>query len=206
MVGHLYARRRPRAISGFTIFYMGINLGSVVGAAGGQCATRGQSPAWCARLDGMGGPRRSRLAHRLRVGRGRHAPEPGHLHHPRQAVLRTGRDGGGPSLARGRVGRDGRARAIDILRFGQWFNMSTVTPVLAWLLCRPVVPWPESIRSVALWPTNMVNFAADLDRHRGADRPDLPERRRRGMWPTRRSSRRSSSSWPSSGWPSTRTR
>jgi POT family proton-dependent oligopeptide transporter len=50
------------------------------------------------------------------------------------------------------------ASSDRLLRFGQWFNMVTVTLLLAWLLWAPTYNWPESIRDIALWPTHMWNF------------------------------------------------
>jgi POT family proton-dependent oligopeptide transporter len=44
MVGSLYAEGDPRRDSGFTIFYMGINLGALIGAL--ICGYLGESPEW----------------------------------------------------------------------------------------------------------------------------------------------------------------
>ncbi len=46
-----------------------------------------------------------------------------------------------------------------VIRFGQTFNMGLVTFFLAWLLLGHLVPWPDALRTIGLWPTQVLNFA-----------------------------------------------
>jgi POT family proton-dependent oligopeptide transporter len=164
IVGSLYARDDPRRDQGFTIFYMGINLGAFLAPLSANLLRR-NAVEWVRGLTSWTVPddagwhfafgsagvgmlvslmilrafRRRFLA--LELGKER-----------RDGPAAPAR-GGGSAAEEDLAGGGDRA-----IRFGQWFNMIGVTLALAWLFAGPHIAWPESIRTVALWPTSMENF------------------------------------------------
>lgn len=157
MVGRLYAPGDPRRDQGFTIFYMGINVGAMFG------------PLAAGRLRKLG----PSLAHDL-FGLNLPADSGWHIAFASAGVgmlislitlavfqKRITVASDAPSEADQFVHSPGeRDEAGDgVIRFGQWFNMGFVTFFLAWLLLGQFVPWPESIRRFGLWPTDVINFA-----------------------------------------------
>ncbi|MDX2035706.1 MAG: oligopeptide:H+ symporter [Isosphaeraceae bacterium] len=155
IVGDLYASDDPRRDQGYTIFYMGINVG----------ATLAPLAANYIRKNGVG------IVNDLF---GTSLPAEAGWH------LAFGSAGFGMLLSllifvlnKGKFSaKAGNARAAETLAltsapltasdrgiaFAQTFNMVAVGIALAWLLLGPLVPWPESIAAVGLWPTDVVHF------------------------------------------------
>ncbi len=158
MIGNLYAPGDPRRDQGFTIFYMGINVGAMIapqaahffrenGVYYAKTLFNIDLPAdagWHVAFGSAGvGMLLSLLTFTSLRGRFSTAANP--------SAFKTFVEKSGPDA----FAADGER----ILRFGQWFNMGTIVFFLAWLLLGKQIPWPEAIRDVALWPTTMVNFA-----------------------------------------------
>lgn len=157
MVGRLYAPGDPRRDQGFTIFYMGINVGAMLGplTAG---RLRKYGPEWCNQLFGTQMAAESGWhiafasagvgmllsliifsAFRRRVdSSAQDTSESDRFMHSTGAVDEAG---------------------DRTIRIGQWFNMGLVTFFLAWLLLGGFIPWPEPLQAFGLWPTNVLNFA-----------------------------------------------
>lgn len=166
LVGNLYAPGDPRRDQGFTIFYMGINVGAMFAPQAAKLL----------RVNGVGYARQF-LGVNLPDDAGWHlafgSAGVGMLISLLIFVSFKGRLAGaasGSSASSAFVHRDELTRLPDdpsgerVLKLGQWFNMSTVTFFLAWLLLGKVLvdklpSLPEAVRDVALWPTSMVNFA-----------------------------------------------
>jgi POT family proton-dependent oligopeptide transporter len=164
IVGSLYAPNDPRRDQGFTIFYMGINLGAFFAPLAAS-ELRQNSVEWVRRLTpwsvpddagwhiAFGSAGVGMLASLIIFGSFRR----------RFTALESKRSGHDGQAAPGRR-RDAAAEETPAdgdegtIRFGQWFNMIGVTLALAWLFAGPHIAWPESIRAVALWPTRMENF------------------------------------------------
>jgi POT family proton-dependent oligopeptide transporter len=161
MVGNLYAPGDARRDQGFTLFYMGINLGAFLGPLTANLLRR-NGVSYAQRFFGINLPEDAGwhvafgsagvgmflsllifLSFQKRL-RGAAAPK---VQGPEANHDLGPADDGAP------------AAGERVLRFGQWFNMGSVAFFLAWLLLGKLIPWPDSIREVALWPTNMVNFA-----------------------------------------------
>jgi POT family proton-dependent oligopeptide transporter len=158
MVGRLYAPGDPRRDQGFTIFYMGINVGAMLGPlTAGRLRKFG--PQWAHDWFGLNLPADSgwHIAF-ASAGVGML------LSLLIFSIFRRRIDAAGAATSEAeRFVKDGEA--IDdpddkVIRFGQWFNMGLVTFFLAWLLVGNQVPWPEPIKAIGLWPTNVLNFAA----------------------------------------------
>ena len=157
MVGNLYATDDPRRDQGFTIFYMGINLGAAVAPQAANFLRR-HAPGLLRSWFGMsisdeagwhiafGSAGIGMFLSLLIFSMCR-----------KQIAQAAARKHDWPS--QGGVAIDSAA-SERILMIGQWFNMGAVTLALFWLLLGPVVPWPASIKAVALWPTSIENFAA----------------------------------------------
>jgi len=157
MVGRLYAPGDPRRDQGFTIFYMGINVGAMFGplAAG---RLRNNGPYWAHKYFGLNLPADSGW-HIAFASAGLGMLISLITLAVFQKRITVASDA--PSEADQFVHSPGeRDEAGDgVIRFGQWFNMGFVTFFLAWLLLGQFVPWPESIRRFGLWPTDVINFA-----------------------------------------------
>ena len=161
IVGNLYAPGDPSRDRGFTIFYMGINLGAMLGPlAGAWLRARGPSTA---RSLGLNVPDEAgwHLAFAA-AGVGMMVSLLVFLLFRRRYESEAG---GVSETARFIQGADARPDALAedagdrVLRFGQSFNMGLVTFLLAWLLLGRWIAWPEMFRGVALWPTDVENFA-----------------------------------------------
>lgn len=159
MVGNLYGPGDPRRDQGFTIFYMGINVGAMIAPLAANLLRR-NGAAYAKSLLGLNLPEDAgwHIAFGsagvgmllslviFSVFRSRAASSAASSSKLRQFV-------------RSEDSNISQDESEGILRFGQWFNMGTVTFFLAWLLLGKLVPWPDSIREYALWPTVMENFA-----------------------------------------------
>jgi POT family proton-dependent oligopeptide transporter len=157
MVGRLYAPGDTRRDQGFTIFYMGINVGAMLGPlTAGRLRKFG--PEWANQLFGTQlGPESGWHIAFASAGVGmflslvifslfRRRVEPG-----------AGATSEAEKFAHSGDPVDDAGDAV--IRFGQWFNMGLVSFFLAWLLLGHFVPWPDSIRGFGLWPTEVINFA-----------------------------------------------
>jgi POT family proton-dependent oligopeptide transporter len=166
LVGNLYAKEDSRRDQGFTIFYMGINLGAFLSPLAAN-ALREKGPSvvrgltgWTVSDDagwhiafGSAGIGMVLSLITFTAFRRRFSPAEA-VRGPAWPV---------PESESTRAAGESTVQGDRALRIGQWFNMVTVTLAMAWLLVGPAVvrpEWPEAIRSVALWPTNMVNFIA----------------------------------------------
>jgi proton-dependent oligopeptide transporter, POT family len=157
MVGRLYSAGDPRRDQGFTIFYMGINVGAMLGplTAG---RLRKYGPEWAHHYLGLNLPADSGwhiafasagvgmllsllifsfFRNRLTIAK-EETSEADKFAHSLSGEVDEAGDG--------------------VIRFGQRFNMGLVTFFLAWLLLGSSVPWPESIKPIGLWPTQVINF------------------------------------------------
>lgn len=159
MVGRLYAPGDPRRDQGFTIFYMGINVGAMLGplTAG---RLRKYGPKLAHDLFGLDLPADSgwhiafasagvgMLLSLLIFSTFRKRIEPAKEETSETDKFIHGLDPGADEPGDG------------VIRFGQWFNMGLVTLFLAWLLLGKFVPWPDPIRPYGLWPTQVIHFGA----------------------------------------------
>lgn len=156
MVGRLYSPGDTRRDQGFTIFYMGINVGAMLGplTAG---RLRKYGPQWAHDYFGLNLPADSgwhiafasagvgMLLSLLIFS----------LFNKRISVASDGLSET-DKFIHSEVVADNSGDGV--IRFGQWFNMGLVTFFLAWLLLGSFVPWPDSIKSIGLWPTQVINF------------------------------------------------
>ena len=159
MVGNIYAPGDRRRDQGFTIFYMGINIGATIAPLAANYLRR-NGPALASQL------------------LGRPIPEEAGWH------IAFGSAGIGMLLSLlvflsfGKRLRESAAESLELapafetssfavvgdksgdawLLFGQYFNMITVTFFLAWLLLGQFISWPPNLREIGLWPTSVVNF------------------------------------------------
>ena len=160
MVGNIYTPGDRRRDQGFTIFYMGINIGATIAPLAANYLRR-QGPAIASQLLGRPIPEEAgwhiafasagfgmvmsliiflSFGKQLR-GSAAKAVEPAPLHETPTFEVVT------------------EKRSDPWLLFGQYFNMASVTFFLAWLLLGQFVPWPPNLREIGLWPTTVVNFA-----------------------------------------------
>lgn len=157
MVGRLYAPGDTRRDQGFTIFYMGINVGAMLGplTAG---RLRKYGPEWAHSLFGLNIP----------------ADSGWHIAFASAGVgmllsliifafFRKRIDAAGTATSQAdqfiRSAEASDDAGDGVIQFGQRFNMGFVTFFLAWLLLGHLVPWPPAIQAIGLWPTNVINFA-----------------------------------------------
>jgi len=156
MVGRLYTPGDPRRDQGFTIFYMGINVGAMLG------------PLTAGRLRKYG----PQLAHDW-FGLDLPADSGWHIAFAsagvgmllslltfaafrRRFAVAAGEASETDKFIHNTAGQDDAGDGV--IRFGQWFNMVLVTFFLAWLLVGEYVPWPELVRPVGMWPTQVIHF------------------------------------------------
>ncbi len=158
LVGSLYSQNDPRRDQGYTIFYMGINIGAFIAPLSANLLRRkgvdlakalgfSASPeiGWHLAFGSAGvGMLVSVLIFWFVKGRFRDSA----------ARLNEAPTDDKHGLATTSTPEGDRAIFI-----GQWFNMAAVVAALAWLFVGPLVPWPEAIKTAALWPTNVVHFA-----------------------------------------------
>jgi amino acid/peptide:H+ symporter len=142
LVGNLYSRDDPRRDQGFTIFYMGINLGAFVAPLAAN-ALREQSPAWVRSLTGWAVPNEAgwHIAFGS-AGVGMLLSLIVFTAFGRRSSARVETVTGHPWPMEGAV--EPTSQGDRALKFGQWFNMITVTLALAWLLVAPTLTWPVS--------------------------------------------------------------
>ena len=162
MVGKLYAPGDPRRDQGFTIFYMGINVGAMLGPLFGSWlknhgverakslfnVTLPADAGWHLAFGSAGvGMLLSLVVFTIFQK---------NILSANEDVSETERFVKSGSIAEVAGADDAGDR---VLRFGQWFNMGLVTFFLAWLLLGGLIHWPPAVRGAALWPTSVVNFA-----------------------------------------------
>ncbi len=158
MVGRLYAPGDRRRDQGFTIFYMGINVGAMLGPlTAGRLRKFG--PEWSNQLFGTHfGPEAGWHIAFASAGVGMllsliiFSTFRRRIHEQGEAVSEA------EKFTRAEGGADDKA-GDAVIRFGQTFNMGLVTFFLAWLLLGQFVPWPDALRPIGLWPTQVLNFA-----------------------------------------------
>ena len=159
MVGNIYAPGDRRRDQGFTIFYMGINIGAAVAPLAANYLRR-NGPALASQLLGRTIPQEAgwhiafgsagigmifslliflSFGKRLRESASKSVDAPPVLETESFAVAVEDRSDGW-------------------LLFGQYFNMAAVTFFLSWLLLGQLIPWPPNLREFGLWPTSVVNF------------------------------------------------
>ncbi len=157
MVGRLYKQGDPRRDQGFTIFYMGINVGAMLGPLT-AAYLRKNGPHYAHEWLGLNLPFDS--GWHLAFG----SAGVGMLFslvifsifRKRFVVSADEKSETDKFIHEAPVGDDS---GDGVIRFGQWFNMGLVTFFLAWLLLGKFVPWPEGLKPIGLWPTQVINFA-----------------------------------------------
>lgn len=156
MVGRLYSAGDPRRDQGFTIFYMGINVGAMLGplTAG---RLRKYGPQWAHDWFGLNLPADSgwHIAF-ASAGVGMLLSLIIFSSFRKRFAVSTNETSETDKFIHGATEIDDSGDGT--LRFGQWFNMGLVTFFLAWLLVGQFVAWPDSIRAIGMWPTQVINF------------------------------------------------
>lgn len=157
MVGRLYAPGDPRRDQGFTIFYMGINVGAMLGPlTAGRLRKFG--PQWAHDYFGLNLPADSgwHIAF-ASAGVGMFLSLMIFALFKNRLTVAQDETSEADKFVHGETQHDDSGDGV--LRFGQWFNMGLVTFFLAWLLLGSSIPWPEPIKAIGLWPTDVINFA-----------------------------------------------
>lgn len=158
MVGRLYRQGDPRRDQGFTIFYMGINVGAMLGPLT-AALLRKNGPHYAHEWFGLNLPFDSgwHLAFGSAGVGMLFSLVTFSIFRKRFAVSADEKSETDKFIHEAAVGDDS---GDGVIRFGQWFNMGLVTFFLAWLLLGSSIPWPAAIKPIGLWPTQVINFAA----------------------------------------------
>jgi proton-dependent oligopeptide transporter, POT family len=161
LVGMLYGPKDPRRDQGFTIFYMGINIGAFIAPLTASRLRR-FAPQVVASLTGMNVPKEagwhiafasagvgmvvSLIIFAIFKNRFRHL-----------TAAKAAGDQAAADL--GDVLITSTPEGDRAVRLGQLVNMIGVVTALSWLFVGPMVPWPTAIAPVMLWPTQVEHFA-----------------------------------------------
>ncbi len=170
LVGELYAPKDHRRDQGFTIFYMGINLGAFLAPLAGNFL-RVHSAGILRGLTGR--PVSDDVGWHVAFGSAGLGMVFSLLifatHRRRFQALDAARasdedeDGGeaaGGPAAEAEDDAAAAARGARRIGLGQSFFIVAILVALAWLLGGKLVPWPDALRAVGLWPTTVIHFGA----------------------------------------------
>ena len=154
MVGNLYTKDDPRRDQGYTIFYMGINVGATM-APLAATAIRTRAPGLFNKWFGTSFSAESgwHLAFGS-AGIGMMLSLLIFWLNRRKFSDRTIAETSSKAL----VETPASLRSDRVIAFAQTFNMVSVATALVWLLLGAMAPWPEAIAPIGLWPTDVVHF------------------------------------------------